>query len=375
MRGFDGSTVRSPAWLAGLAAACLAAACSPDRPSPRDADGSAGEDRVVREVFAPGDLLSRFPADPADLTSDTLMESAFGLTVSGGSLYVLDRTARALLRFDAEGRLAARIGRPGEGPGELRTPVSLSPGPDGSVWVADPGAGRLSRFGPDGELLAELRSPYPVVNFTAPAGDPVFPTLRASSLFARLTPEGETVELEVDPRSVPHAVSGGPRDRLSLRGLLLTSVANDRVAMLRNRHGTDFELWEVTLADAGDAIGSVRRVPLPDWLYAMFQAELDRLRSELSPEFARGDFFVPFTGMHVDGDRLWLAPALASELLAFSPALHGGQTERVVVPRGEVGREAVDVAVAGGRLVVLLSTEVRTYGLERVPDDSFTPPS
>jgi hypothetical protein len=75
-------------------------------------------------------------------------------TDGSGNVYVLDRHAGAVRVFDEQGAFVRSIGRRGRGPGELENPVAIGWGPEGNLWIVDPGNGRYSVFEPLGELLA-----------------------------------------------------------------------------------------------------------------------------------------------------------------------------------------------------------------------------
>lgn len=71
-----------------------------------------------------------------------------------GAIHVLDRQVPEVRVFEPDGTFRGTIGRPGEGPGELRQPDSgLAVLPDGRVLVRDPGNARIQVFAPDGEPL------------------------------------------------------------------------------------------------------------------------------------------------------------------------------------------------------------------------------
>lgn len=70
-----------------------------------------------------------------------------------GSIFVYDNHAKALRKYDAEGRAVARFGREGGGPGEYRNPDGgLSVLADGRIVLRDPGNARMTVFTPGGEL-------------------------------------------------------------------------------------------------------------------------------------------------------------------------------------------------------------------------------
>lgn len=67
-----------------------------------------------------------------------------------GNLYVLDRQASRITVVDRDGGFVREVGRPGEGPGELRMPVAFTVMPDGRIVIADLGHRAYQIFGPDG---------------------------------------------------------------------------------------------------------------------------------------------------------------------------------------------------------------------------------
>jgi len=357
--GRPGRSLRVAAtWLAigGLVS------CGPaDAPAP-DLGGAR-----IGAVYSPSVLRGRFPASPSE-TDGPVLEGGFALASSGSFVYALDVIARSVLRFDLDGRLLGRLGRPGRGPGELSAPIGLAAAPDGSIWVADPASGRLVRFDPTGGRVDEIRAPLPPVNLAVvESGSVLLPTTNARTVLARVA-EGGTRELEVDPALVPPELRGGLGDRVSLRGLALAGLSGHRVAMLRNRHGTDFRLWTVDIDGSGSRIAAIRPTPLPEWLYGIMREETEAARRAVSETFAEGDFLVPFKGVHAAGGRVWLVPTPSSRLIALSVGLPGGEVAAVVVGDREVWEGLLDALVVDGRLVALYHTELRVYELEEVPD-------
>ncbi len=76
-----------------------------------------------------------------------------------GSVYVFDRGASQVVRFDPEtGQVLQRYGRgPGKGPGEFAMVSDFEVDPLGRVYVSDLETGRISLFAADGSLLATLK--------------------------------------------------------------------------------------------------------------------------------------------------------------------------------------------------------------------------
>ncbi|MCY3705570.1 MAG: 6-bladed beta-propeller [Gammaproteobacteria bacterium] len=71
-----------------------------------------------------------------------------------GNLIVADGQMGEVRIFDASGVHLQTIGGPGEGPGEFRALAGAWRAADGGIVTADSRLRRITRFGPDGELLA-----------------------------------------------------------------------------------------------------------------------------------------------------------------------------------------------------------------------------
>ena len=298
----------NPVHAFSLAAAVAAAVACGDAPRDRAPTRAAGTE--ARQVATPGALLRRFPSATPQAPADTFFESAFTLTVGERSAFVLDAMAGRVFRFDREGRLQGVVGRRGPGPGELQSPVALREDAAGLLRVADPRAGRLARFRPDGSYDGQTVTPHPVTNFTVlESGEIVVPTLSANTLLGTLDDAGRVRRLVVDPAKVPESLRRGPRDRVPLGVLAMVPWATDTLLLFRNRHATDFRAWLVALTPRRDSIRDVRPLPLPGWLYTLIEEEVALLRRQLPDELEQGDFLVPFKSVrNVDG-TVWLAPA------------------------------------------------------------------
>jgi len=84
-----------------------------------------------------------------------------------GSVYVFDRGASQVVRFDPQtGQILQRYGSgPGKGPGEFMMVSDIEVDAQGRVFVCDPENGRISLFAAHGPLLATMkprRLPYKV---------------------------------------------------------------------------------------------------------------------------------------------------------------------------------------------------------------------
>jgi hypothetical protein len=84
-----------------------------------------------------------------------LFGSVRSLAVAGdGTIYVVDAQVPELRAYGPDGVFQGLIGRPGEGPGEIKQPDGgLAVLSDGRVLVRDPGNARIQVYGADGEPL------------------------------------------------------------------------------------------------------------------------------------------------------------------------------------------------------------------------------
>lgn len=108
-------------------------------------------------------------------------------TDADGNVYVLDRSAKRVVVFDAEGTHIRTMGGEGGGPGEMRFPFALGVSPSGVAGALDMSKQGLVRFGPDGAVLDEIRVTFPYSGgpFIDRDGSMVFPV-------QKLDPESET---------------------------------------------------------------------------------------------------------------------------------------------------------------------------------------
>ena len=76
-----------------------------------------------------------------------------------GEIYVLDRQVPVIRMYDRDGAFIRNVGREGGGPGEYKLPGAIAVLPDNRLLVRDPGNGRVSIYGADGEYLGQVRYP------------------------------------------------------------------------------------------------------------------------------------------------------------------------------------------------------------------------
>jgi hypothetical protein len=84
---------------------------------------------------------------------------AIAVDPNNGDVYVVDRAADRVLKFDADGSFLLAFGSAGSGPGEFSGPAGVAVDPNtGDVYVGDPGNGRIQKFDSTGAYIAELDS-------------------------------------------------------------------------------------------------------------------------------------------------------------------------------------------------------------------------
>ena len=141
-------------WIAALPAA---AACGPgaDRAAgPEVVTDTIGDTIVVRTLAGSvwgGDatLVPEVSIGELDGPEELLFGQIWSLAVDDDrNVYVFDRQEQAVRVFDADGEFQRKLGRKGQGPGELEAGEAMAVLPDGRVLVRDPGNMRVQVFGP-----------------------------------------------------------------------------------------------------------------------------------------------------------------------------------------------------------------------------------
>lgn len=159
----------------------LLAACgdgSERIPSPAQFTDSAGVAIVtnpsgdaVYATIAPEPVLS---IGAIDGPPEVLFGRIASVAVDGaGNLIIADGQMAEIRIFDASGVHLQTIGGPGEGPGEFRALAGAWPTVGGAVIAADQRLDRITRFGPDGELVG-------TATFQGPGEQPVIRPIRVA---------------------------------------------------------------------------------------------------------------------------------------------------------------------------------------------------
>jgi hypothetical protein len=113
------------------------------------------EERTGEPIRMARDLeIGRYNEDP-----DYSFYRAFGLAVDEqGRIYVANSGTSEILVYDAEGLFVRRLGREGQGPGELSDPYEATFAA-GKLTVEDDGNGRLSIWDAGGNHVGEVLEP------------------------------------------------------------------------------------------------------------------------------------------------------------------------------------------------------------------------
>lgn len=146
----DHETVLAPpcrhtgAFLIILSCAIVLSVCSDGRQDSENPEAGTGhlvEDLRIGSAGISGDEAEQF-GSVSDIATD-----------SRGRIYVLDRTPRRISVFDSDGTFSHHVGREGQGPGELGGAHDIYIGRGDTLWIADDGNARYTRFAPDGTFI------------------------------------------------------------------------------------------------------------------------------------------------------------------------------------------------------------------------------
>jgi hypothetical protein len=104
------------------------------------------EDRPLQAGFEEVYRIGSIDGD----TWETFGDVAGTAFDAAGNLYVFDRQASRVTVVDRSGRFVREVGKPGDGPGELRSPMQFTVMRDGRVVISDAGHRAYQLFGVDG---------------------------------------------------------------------------------------------------------------------------------------------------------------------------------------------------------------------------------
>lgn len=185
-----------------------------------------------------------------------------------GRIYVLDYHAHHVVVFDSTGTFVRTLGGEGGGPGELKSPFSLSITPDGEVTIFDLGKGALVRFAADGAVLPEETFFHAPLNqqrhFAVMASGLVVSTWPEGARLNRLSrfQEGDTLhftEIPIPPvtTALYERCGGGLREPPLFSPEIIWDSQGERVVLNARAD------YAVDVVEDGRLVQSVRRAQLP----------------------------------------------------------------------------------------------------------------
>ncbi len=196
-----------------------------------------------------------------------------------GSIYVLDARTEGALAFGPDGAFRQRIGRRGEGPGELLAPWRLGLLGRDTLWVVDAGRPRVNLYDAStGESLADFGPA--TWDAAAVGGEPVRPFAVLANhrvLAFRWAERNALAELLSYPVDREAAPEGGLLSLLDLRdrSLVAQVPTGDGGLQLRN----PFSHSDMLAIDPSGGHVVVIRRPHPTGSPAFFTAERRDVRS------------------------------------------------------------------------------------------------
>jgi hypothetical protein len=205
-------------WILGAVALLTFGCAGPERSSPQQQVVDSAGIQVV--TGPPEDYYLEWAMDEVRSIGSAVdgpgaidRLSPYGVAADqDANIYILDSSARRVIKFDTTGEVLQAYGGPGQGPGEFDRPLNLSVSSAGVVAVYDWRKRGIIRFGKDGTLLPQRRLVIPyngqklsvadsLVLFTSwPAGGQGFQGL------ALLGPRDQVTMLVESSQPVPRPV-------------------------------------------------------------------------------------------------------------------------------------------------------------------------
>ena len=130
-----------------------------------------------------------------------------------GNLYVFDTQNFRVVEVDKTGKFVRQVGTQGEGPGELRMPISFTVLKDGTIVIADMGHRAYVVYGPDGayQRMVSFGGDGNVIRVGQ-----MYPDAKGRGIVTG--GGGMTVSMSVGPGGPPEAPRTRPVERIALTG-------------------------------------------------------------------------------------------------------------------------------------------------------------
>ncbi len=103
-----------------------------------------------------GVLVRIVPQGGCAFFGEGQLQRPTGIVVAAGRVYVVDPPAHQVVAFETDGRVALRIGEPGDGDGQLDFPSGIGVDAAGRLLVVDALNFRIARFSADGKWLGSF---------------------------------------------------------------------------------------------------------------------------------------------------------------------------------------------------------------------------
>ena len=119
-------------------------------------------DKVTNPVDPPGavryQLVKEWQLGGEDAPENQVFSHTTNVAIGpDGTVYVVDPGNFQVLIFDSQGKFVRNFGRQGEGPGEFQEAVAIAVDKDGQPVVFDTGTKKMNVFSPQGDLVREAR--------------------------------------------------------------------------------------------------------------------------------------------------------------------------------------------------------------------------
>ena len=302
-----------------------------------------------------GDTIAAFPdpslslADPEAATFAGIRQLAFGADQQ--SVYVLDPPNHLVHRISLDGVFLGSVGGEGEGPGELKRPVSIQAAADSGVWVLN--GMRVTHFRTDGSLVETRSLEGANVTTFAPAegGELLIPAVTPMAsphaLLSRVGAAG--VRDMANPGSFPRRLANDPARERHIGWRLAPLGPREFAIVLR---GPDLQARRAHATADGQALDSVTAWRMPRRPVETAAAAMTLPDARLSPVVRAG----------MAGDHFWVvSPGLGwVGPVAFTVPMNPGDPSFYLDAPGfhEPGRAVRDAVVLADRVVIARETGI-----------------